>query len=280
MAIRPDAAFARTVADTPKMPHLDALQPLYNMGVYLRRGQLVMIAGRSGSMKSTTALYLAEAWGLPTLYFSADMSSDTATLKIAALKTQRRMAEVEEAKAQGNVEEVNEALSRSKIEFSFKSPITFNDIVGELNAWVTLHNSFPEVIVIDNLQDMEGGESDYTEQMFNMSALSDLCRQTGSTVLVLHHANESGMFAAGDYVKPPSRNTIKNKVTEKPELILGVAANSELGDLYLAPLKNRQGYDDPSANNYAKLRIDPERNLVYSPNATDYLPDNGLVNGG
>lgn len=280
MAIRPDAAFSRTASDTPKMPHLDALQPLYNMGVYLRRGQLIMIAGRSGSMKSTTALYLSEAWGLPTLYFSADMSADTATLKIAALRTQRTISEVEDAKARGEAQEYNEALRQSKIEFSFRSPITFPNIIGELNAWVTLHNSYPEVIVIDNLQDMEGGESDYSEQMFNMSALSDLCRQTGSTVIVLHHANESGMFSAGDYVKPPARHTIKNKVTEKPELILGVAANSDLGDLYLAPLKNRQGPDDPSGNTYAKLRIDPERNLVYSPTATDYLTDNGLVNGG
>lgn len=262
------------------MPHLDALQPLYNMNVFPRRGNLIMIAGRSGSMKSTTALYLVESWGLPTLYFSADMSQEQATLKLAALRTQSKVSDVEAAIAAGNDEAYREALDGSKIAFNFRSPITFPDIIGELNAWVTLHNAYPECIVVDNLQDISEGESDYAAQMFNMSALSDLSRQTGATVLLLHHATESGQFTAGDYVKPPSRNSIKNKITEKPELILGVAANGDLGDLYLAPLKNRMGFADPSGSTYAKLRVDPEKNLIYSPRPGDYLDSDGVLNGG
>lgn len=278
MSIRPGAAFSRKETSAPKMPHLDALQPLYDMNVYPRRGELIMIVGRSGSFKSTVALFLAESWGLPTLYFSADMSASQATLKLAALRTQATISDVEQALAEGNAGDFEDALEGSKVEFSFRSPISFDDIIGELNSWVTLHNAYPEVIVVDNLQDIDGGESDYTEQMYNMSALSDLARQTGSTILLLHHATESGAFSAGDYVRPPSRNSIKNKVTEKPELILGVAANGDLGDLYLAPLKNRLGFADPTGHTFARLRVVPEKNLIHSPSASDYLRPE-VVNG-
>lgn len=279
MATSPLAAFTRQAKTAPDLPFLEALTPLYEKNVYLKQGHLIMIVGRSGSMKSTTALFLAEMWGLSTLYFSADMSAAQATLKLAALRTQTSTREIEdELAAGGDMGAYEDVLDESKIQFSFRSPITFDDITAELNAWATLYNEFPKVIVIDNLQDMAGAESEYSEQMFIMSALSDLSRTTGSTILVLHHATESGQqFRATDYAYPPSRNSIKNKVTEKPELILGVAARAETHDLFIAPLKNRLGFADPSGKDYVSLKVDPEKNLISSPEPGDYLHDSSRI---
>lgn len=277
MAITPNAAFSQQAADAPKLPLIPGLEPLYQKNVYPRQGHLIMIVGRSGSMKSTTALFMAEKWGKSTLYLSADMSASQATLKLAALREQKNVDEVEQALLTGDAERYIESLERSKIRFSFKSPIAWKDVMDEINVWVTLHNAYPEVIVVDNIMDVEDSDSDYQAQMFAMQVFSDLSRLTGATIVVLAHASEKNQFTAGEYNRPPSRNQIKNSLTEKPELILGVAASVETSDLYLAPLKNRMGFADPTGNNFAKLHVDPAKNLIYSGDHSHYTNNDGEI---
>lgn len=229
-----------------------------------------MIAGRSGTMKSTFALWLVSNWNLPTMYFSADMSAFQASTKLAAHKTQRTVEEVEQGMRSGAAEEYMEALAESKIQFSFKSPIRWEAVIEELNAWVTLYNEYPKVIVIDNLMDVEGAEAEYSEQMLVMQVVSDLSRETGATILVLHHASDKSWDARSYPYRPPSRDQVKGGLSEKPELSLGVAINNETKDFHVAVIKQRMGPQDPTANTFATLKVDPSRNTFSSPKVDDY----------
>jgi ABC-type cobalamin/Fe3+-siderophores transport system ATPase subunit len=53
--------------------------------------------------------------------------------------------------------------------------------------------------------DFDNAESDYTEQMAVMSSLTELARDTGATVIILHHATDKGWAATTEPWQPPSR---------------------------------------------------------------------------
>lgn len=268
-------ALVQNSTSAPSMPYVEGLRPLYDLGCSPRRGEVIMIAGRSGSGKSSFALWLAEMWKLDTLYFSADMSARQASSKLAALLTQQTVDEVEAGMLTDRRNHYLEALERSRIKFSFRSPIRWETVIEELNTWVTLHNRFPEVIVIDNLMDVEGAESEYSEQMFAMQAVSDLSRDTGATVLILHHASDKSWEADSRPFRPPSRKEVKGGLSEKPEMSLGVAVNNNTSDFHIAPIKNRMGFQDPTGNTFATLQSNLAKNTYWSPNPNHYVIGNG-----
>lgn len=272
MALSAADAISQSGTTSPKLPHLDGLAPLYRMGVEFRQGQVVMVAGRSGSMKSSFTLWLVETMGLETMYFSADMSASQASLKIGAMRTQQTTDQVERQMLGEGREEIIEELRGSKVRFSFKSPIRPEDIILELNAWVTMHNAYPQAIVIDNLMDVEGAEADYSALTFAMQILSDLSRETGASIFVLHHASDKSWEADSQPYRPPSRKEVKYGLSEKPELSLGVAINNQTNDFHIAPIKQRLGFQDPTANTFATIRVIPEKNFFHSPSVGDYIP--------
>lgn len=268
-------ALVQNTSVPPALPLVEELTPLYDLGVGPRRGEVIMIAGRSGSGKSSFALWLAEQWGLDTLYFSADMSARQASSKLAAMLTNKSVGDVENAMLDGTGDHYLEALGGSRIKFSFRSPIRWNYVIEELNTWVTLHNRYPEVMVFDNLMDFENAESEYTEQMFVMQALSDLSRETGATILILHHASDKSWDADSRPFRPPSRKEVKGGLSEKPEMTLSVALNNQVNDFHVAPIKNRMGFQDPTGDTFATLVTDPTKNRYWSPRIGDYAVRNG-----
>lgn len=248
-----------------ELPRVSAFQKLYDMGCRPRHGEIIMIAGRSGTQKSGLALWWVAEMNLRTLYFSADMSAFTASSRLASMKTGETTEEVEAGMKFGGVERQRylDALQDLKIQFSFGSPITWRGIDEEMEAYVELHNAYPEVVVVDNLMDFEGGESDYTEQMAIFQGLTELARSTGATVIVLHHASDKGWAATSDPWSPPSRDQIKNGLSEKPELTLSVALDPQTLEYRIAVLKQRMGPCDPTGNRYALLRADPAHTRFY-----------------
>lgn len=271
-------ALVQNSASSPKMPTVKGLQPLYDIGCSPRQGELVMIAGRSGSMKSTFALWLVDSWGKDTLYFSADMSPFQASTKLASKRMGKTVEDIEEQMKGEGAAEIQEVLSESKVRFSFGSPVKWRTLYAELNAWVTLYGSYPSVIVIDNLQDVEESESDYAAQMFAMQTLSDLSRATGASVLVLHHASDKSWEADSRPYRPPSRKEVKNGMSEKPELSLGVAFNGNSNEFNVAVIKQRMGPQDPTANSYATLGVVADRNLFYDPRIETHLNKESRTN--
>ena len=220
-----------------------------------------MIAGRSGTQKSGFALYWTAQMNLSTLYFSADMSAFTASSRLASMFTDETTEQVETGMARGGAHKARylDALRDSRITFSFGSPITWRGIDEEIEAYVELHDAYPEVVVFDNLMDFNGAEADYTEQMAVMSGATELARHTGATVFVLHHASDKSWDARSDPWSPPSRDQVKNGMAEKPELSLTVALDPNSMEYRVAVVKQRMGPCDPTANTYSILRCEPDK---------------------
>lgn len=231
-----------------------------------------MVAGRSGTQKSGFALFWTAQMNLPTLYFSADMSAYTASSRLASMFTGHDTEMVEANMALGGEHRQRyiDALAESNITFSFGSPIKWRTVDEELDAYVELHNAWPEVVVFDNLMDFEGAESDYTEQMAVMSNVTDLARATGTTVIILHHASDKSWDARTDPWSPPSRDQIKNGMAEKPELTLSVGLDPRSHHYQVACLKQRMGPSDPTGNTTATI--------LCQPSITRFAALGGMVN--
>lgn len=258
-------SLTRSIDSGKEMPKVPALRDLYGaLELTLRQGQLIMIAGRPGSGKSVLALVLAAEWsrqGKSVLYHSGDMSAFDASTRLASLATGKTTREIEhQARTAEGKAEIASVLREFDISYSFDSPIRFHGIEEELEAYVEMRNAFPDVIVIDNLMDLESGDSDYSEQMFAMSAFTELARETGSTVIVLHHASD----LRGDPMMPPARKDIKNGLAEKPEVSLSVAFDSARNDFRIAVIKQRGGKADPSGSTFALLKADMATSTLHA----------------
>ena len=142
-----------------------------------------MIAGRSATQKSGYALFWVAQMNLPSLYFSADMSPFTASSRLASMVTGDTAEMVEAGMKEGGkyLDRYLNALKTgagSNITFSFGSPISWQTVDEEMEAYIEIHDEYPQVIVFDNLMDFDGAESDYTEQMAVMSNATELARHT------------------------------------------------------------------------------------------------------
>ncbi|WP_026323052.1 AAA family ATPase [Salinispora pacifica] len=255
-----DRSLALYAESGKELPRVPALQALYERGTRPRHGEVIMIAGRSGTQKSGFALFWVAQMGLPTLYFSADMSAFTASSRLASMASGDTAAVVEKGMAMGGKyrQKYLSALRRSKIQFSFGSPITWQQVDEELEAYVELHNRYPEVIVFDNLMDFDRAESDYTEQMSVMSMGTELARNTGATTMFLHHASDKTWDAKSNPWLPPSRDQVKGGLSEKTELSLSVALDPNTLEYRIATIKQRMGPSDPSGRKYAIVYCEPE----------------------
>lgn len=244
-----------------ELPRVPAFHSLYAMGCRPRHGQVIMVVGRSGSQKSGLALFWVDEMSLPTLYFSADMSAFTASSRIASKRTGTTTEEVEAGMASDGFERdvYLDAANESRIQFSFGSPISWRAVEEELEAYVELWDAYPEIVVFDNLMDFEGAESDYTEQMAVMQGVTELARNTGITVIILHHATDKSWDAKNDPWAPPSRDQVKGGLSEKPELSLSVALDPNDLTFRIAVIKQRMGPQDPTARRYAMLLCEPEK---------------------
>ena len=267
MSLTAARALSLNAQSSPELPRVPELQALYSMGVRPRVGEVIMIAGRSGTQKSGFALWLVRRWTevaaeqgqeIDALYFSADMSAFQASVRLACSVTGDTTEMVELGMREERLRsEYMNALKNLQITFSFGSPITWHSVEAELDAYVELHNRYPSIIVLDNLMDIEGSSADYTAQMEAMQSVSDLSRDTGSTVLVLHHASDKSWDAKADPWKPPSRDQIKGGMSEKPELSLSVALDPQSHLYRVACIKQRMGPSDPTAQNFAVMRAEP-----------------------
>jgi hypothetical protein len=258
--LNPFRALSLNVDSGRPLPRVEELSALYAAGVTPRYGQVVMIAGRSGTQKSGFAMWLVDQLDLTTLYLAADMAPATASARIASMRTGYTTEMVEKIMELGGPErdEIEEALADSKITFAFGSPITPRNLDQHLDAFVELEDAFPECIVIDNLMDWVDAESDYKAQMSVMQTCTELARYTGATVIILHHASDKSWEASTDPWNPPSRKDIKNGLAEKPGLCLTVALDPYSMRYRVATVKQRTGKCDPSGRTFITLRCEPE----------------------
>ena len=246
-----------------ELPRVPALSRLYRQGVRLSQGMILMITGRSGSGKSMLAMWLAQQMNLRAMYFSADMSQSDATDRLAACVTGDSTATIQRARESGTDEKYSKALESSNINFSFRNPMTWDSVENYIQAYVEVYDAYPELFIYDNLKDFDGAEAEYGPQMEVMQRLTELARFTGSTVIVLHHATDKGWDAKANPWAPPSRDQIKNGLSEQPELTLSVGFDPTSNRFGIAVIKNRSGRSDPSAQHPVGLYADLERVQFY-----------------
>ncbi|MFC0622798.1 AAA family ATPase [Kribbella deserti] len=247
-----------------ELPRIDAFADLYLKGVRPRHGDVIMIAGRSGTQKSGLALFWTANMNLPTLYFSADMSPFTASTRLASLLVGETTGQVEKGMTGPGRSRYLDALAESQISFAFGSPITWTQIDEEIDAYVELWNAYPRIVAFDNLMDFQGAQADYQEQMTVMQGITELAHSTGITPIVMHHASDKGWEAKTNPWNPPSRDQIKGGLSEKPSLSLSVALDPTTLDYRIACIKQRMGPSDPTASSYAVLRAEPDKTRFHA----------------
>jgi predicted ATP-dependent serine protease len=239
--------------DAAPLPVVAELSSLHELGVLPRMGQMLMIVGQPGAGKSTFALWYAFKLALPCLYFSADMAAHTAATRLAALVTGETVDWCSGVLEGGGSEWLGDELSTSPISWCFDSSPSMQDIADELDAYVELFDAYPAVIVIDNAMNVEGSSDEGSGGLrYILSELHRLARETGSAVVVLHHAREEG-----NPLEPSAREKVQGKVAQLPEIILTVALDGD--EFKIAPVKNRNGYQDPTGKNYRRLAALPEK---------------------
>jgi hypothetical protein len=256
-------ALALNVDSSPELPRVSSLQPLYNIGWKARQNDLIMVAGAPKSQKSAFTMYYVVQMGLPTLYFAADMTGFEASIRLACmtlgLPTERveQMMKDPEGKAI-----VLAALESVNITYRVGAPITWRAIDAEIEAWVELHNSYPPVIVFDNLLDFDGAETSYEAQSAVMSDLTAMKEDLGSTIFILHHCTDKPRDGR-EPMLPPARASIKNGLGEKPTRVLTVATDASDLRFRAAPVAQRDGVSDPTGNTFAVLQSEPQTTRFY-----------------
>lgn len=221
-----------------------------------------MIAGPPGAGKSTLALALAVRAGSPTVYVSADTHAHTMSLRLLAMLANADQAEVEPAMVT-HPEWVEQTLRQADhIRWCFDSAPSVRSIEEEIAAHEELYGDTPDLVVIDNLTDVVGGEGDEWSGMRSlMKDFKWLAREHDTAVLVLHHTSEA--FQLGSGMCPPMR-ALQGKVAQTPALVLTVA-NEQAGVMYVCPVKNRYGPCAPDGGNPVWLGYNPAHMQVYDP---------------
>lgn len=278
--LTPARSLVRSIASAPELPRVRVLKDLYSeFDLKVRHGEMIMIVGRSGSGKSTFGEYLVAEWNLPTLYFSSDMNAYQASVKLAESRLCasedkiRSMLEGSEADRRRVLESI-EALD---ITFSF-GKISWQSVDAEIEAYVELNNRYPSIMVFDNLMDIEGCDSGYAEQQEAMEILHDMSRAMECTVIVMHHATDKTQGVEPNAGRVPARKEIKNGLSEKPELILGVALNPHRQEFNIGVLKQRMGKSDESGFRFATIEAIPAESR-YELRQAPALPHLTVIGG-
>lgn len=232
-------------------------------GTAFRRSQLSLVAGGPGAGKSAFVLYglVKGLRGLATnriLYFSADTDAATVFIRVAAILTGWETSYIEGRLRADDTEEIEAIVANgaSHIQMVFKSYPTPRDIDNQVDAYEEVWGVLPDVIVMDNLKNLdmgdEGGE-EFSALEAACEELHELARETNAAVITLHHVegkHEDGM-------SPIPLSGLRGKVSKTPEVVLTLHRDSQ--NLYVSPVKDRNGKADPSGKWFLTVSSDLSR---------------------
>lgn len=202
-------------------------------------------------------LNLASKWQVPTLYFSNDSDEMTVASRLISRQTESRTSDEVAQVIDNHRGWASNALeSNEHIRWCFDPSPTLEDIETEVDAFEELYGSFPQLIVVDVLMQVNYAEdSEHASQGRVIQYLNSLARRTKAAVIVVHHTTEG---VEGTPCQP--RSAILNKISQLPAVILTVASHGET--FYFAPVKNRDGRDDASGGTVFAMYIDAGRCII------------------
>lgn len=256
----------------PQIPNLGALHNGY-FEWRPRGGNVTMIAGIPGALKSLLAVYMAAQWaqmGVEGLYVSADLDQHTAITRTAGALSGQAVNSIAQALTDGGpATAYYEEVLDIPLRFSFNPSPTIQDVKDELTAWVEMWDSYPKFMVIDNLLDVipSGGDSETTGYKSVLLEVKEIARQTGAHILILHHMSEGDQNDGrkGNPFQPASRKAVMGKVSQSPENVMSVAFDTNENQLVVSMVKHRGGKADATATVVERFYVDPARNTISPP---------------
>lgn len=236
----------------------------YN-GIHFRRGSLSLVAAAPGGGKTALVQNIVqrgdgEGRVAKVLYLSADSDASQMFQRSAAMATGYELAEVERLMNEGGQEMLEERVRKasSHIQYSFDSTHTTESVMDELTAYALVHGSWPEVLCLDNLLNLDAGFDDEWRNLAEASFdLLNIARDTGAAVIALHHVG--GSHEMGD--KPMGLDALRGKVSKLPALVLTLHRAGE-GQMNVSVVKNRTSKGDASGNYGVTLRADLARMTI------------------
>lgn len=237
-------------------PLPDVYETLARAQIRFRRGEVGLVAGPTGSMKTMFVCSLAHAMGLRTMYFSNDSNEMTVISRMVARvrgvpNTDRLKLRILE-----DPEWAAEALSEvDHIRWSFDAAPTLDDIKEEVEAYEELYGEYPEVIVVDILTKVDySEESQYTTDNTIVKELDTLARDTGAAVILVGHTSETEKNQPAKGAQCQPRHAILQQISRLPTLVLTVAYN--YGTFFFSPVKSRHSFSDPTGETSFRLKVD------------------------
>jgi hypothetical protein len=230
------------------------------------RGQLGLVVAGPGTGKSAFILSYALRARVPTIYFSADSDSHTQLTRSTSILTGWPMQKSAEAVRRGDLNGATEQLEELPIRFSYSAGPTLDHIEATIQAYDALYEDYPALIVVDNITNVRTDSQDddpFSGLEALMDYLHELARETGSSVVGLHHV--TGSYNNGD--QPIPLSGVKGQIARVPELVLSLHRSRSYGVdlLNVSTLKNRSGRMDASGHTFTSLKFDADRMQIEDP---------------
>lgn len=254
--------------DSSGLPIPHSLTALTDSGIAFRRGELSVIFAVAGMGKSSLALTIAVSSQVPTLYVSADTNSRSQAVRTLSVITGRENEDMRGALDTHKAWCVKELRKAAHIRWVFDSSPTLDDLTDEIAAFIELYGEPPALMVVDNATDVviEGMGDEWGTLRELFRTLKTVAREYGIAVVALHHASDQPVEEFDRYGNTkhksicPPRSQMHGKVSMVPALILSMS--STVGWMAVCPVKNREGWADPSGNKAILLDWNPSSTFI------------------
>lgn len=215
-------------------------------GIDFWRGDLGMIAGPAGVGKSTVALTIGVQAKIPTLYFSADSSLATQSLRIIAMTSGVPFKIIsdrfeEQGPAFWDDPWVNEHVANgAHIKWNFNPSPNFDTFDEECAVFNEVMGEPPGLIIIDNAFDFDFDSGDENQSLRQLAIqLKKTSRELNASVILLHHIAPSYV-----YTSPcPPLNALHGRISQTPSVVVTLEQSTD-GYLMAAAAKVRNGAMD------------------------------------
>lgn len=254
MSVKLSRCVGRGLTNGEPLP--DVLTSFKEHGIRFYRGGTVLIGGTPGSMKTMLVGHLVDVMQVPTLY----LSNDTNELDIASRFLSRRTrldSRLMRERALKDPAWAARTLSDMEwVRWSFSPAPALEEIEEEIAAFEELWGEYPHLVVVDILMKVDYFEEGRTNQLEPVVQFLDkVARETQACVVIVCHTSEN----EPGYPTQPLRAFLE-KIGKLPTMALTTAYSD--GILYVAPVKNRNGWADSSGKNYLTFLVDAPTAMI------------------
>lgn len=243
-------------------------------GIKVRRNSLHLWAGPSASFKTMILLNSVMNMKVSTVMFSTDSDEQTIASRMLGILSNTAIEETEGWLTPGatNLDRAAEILTAFDfVRFDFTPNPTLDDVWNELYAYATIHQVWPEQVVIDIASDvfLDGYKDEWSMLKALMREGKVIARMTGAAVHVVHHVTDGWTQTMDRRV--PSRGDVLGKLSAIPVLMVNFAPGmDDPNEIYAACVKNRFAKCDASGKDFFRMRVNPQTGKV-----TDWIPSTG-----